>query len=178
MTFPIFCAVHLIYGAVIAYLAKPRMMHDGEVLGWPLVATLTPVALISVPLGAVLTRYNGPWFFQGISLDEYMIQFERFHLAVILFVAACATLCTLAGKFFAIAFVSRDIPRYGLIPIGVGVLSIVLFVAFGFDHVLHPTADSSLPTHPTGVVSLAIALCLFASVLFVRARLSRPPSPQ
>lgn len=174
MTLPLYCGLHLVYGAVMAFAAERRMRSEGDVVGLPLVVTLLPVGLISAPMGAILARYTGPWFFQGLPLDAISIEFERFHLGVLIAVAVLAGVCTIAGNFAAIAFLSRESRRVALVPVVLGLG--IMFTAAVLDPrgLVQVAENRFLWTHPAGLCSLAVPLCLAAAWFYVRARLSMP----
>lgn len=176
MTFPLFCGLHLVYGAVMAFTAERRMRAEGEVLGLPLVVTLLPVALVSAPMGALLARFAGPWFFQGLPVEELTIEFERFHLGILITVGAAACFFTLAGNFAAIAFLSREARRVALVPVVLGLLVMTSAAILDPLGVLHVEAQRTLFTHPAGLFSLSIPLCLGAAYFYVKSRLSAPPA--
>jgi hypothetical protein len=176
MTLPLYAGLHLVYGAIMAFAAERRMRGEGEVLGWPLVVTLLPVALVSAPVGAILARFAGGWFFQGIDVTAFPIEFERFHLGILVTVGALAALCTIIGNFAAIAFLSRESRRVALVPVflGIGIMCTAALVdPMG---ILEVRPDTPIFSHPAGLCSLAIPLCLAAAYFFVRARLSTPPA--
>src|SRR5690349_21483197 len=108
MTLPLFLAAHLVYGMGMGMLILPRLKAEGEVIGVPLLLSLTPVAAITAPLGTILLRYAGGWFLHGALHGQGSIAYERFHLGLMLLVAAGAVGATLAGLFGYIAAITRD----------------------------------------------------------------------
>ena len=183
MTLPIFLAVHLAYGALMAHVLMRRMRAEGEVLGIPLVVTLLPVGLLSAPLGTVLLRYAGGWFLHGALTGDGSIPYERFHLGLMLLVGVLAAACTVGGMFAVIAAVSRDRVKLGLAPFAVaGVIALVTIIADGADIVhVRGTNGRWLFLHPAGLVSLGVVAVLVAAVLYARARtatvMPRPVAP-
>ena len=176
MTFPLFCGLHLVYGAIMAFAAERRMRAEGDVLGLPLVITLVPVALVSAPLGAILARFAAPWFFQGLPVTELAIEYERFHLGILVAVGTAAALCTLLVNFAAIASLSRDSRRVALVPVVAGLGIMCTTAIIDPMGIIRVEAESLLFTHPAGLLSLAIPLCLAAAYFVVRARLSTAPA--
>ena len=175
MTLPLYAGLHLVYGAVMAFASERRMRAEGEVLGWPLVVTLLPVALVSAPVGAVLARFAGEWFFQGINVGAFPIEFERFHLGVLVTVGAIAALCTIVGNFAAIAFLSREARRAALVPVFVGLGIMCTAALIDPMGILEVRPRTPIFSHPAGLCSLAVPLCLAGAYLFARARLSTAP---
>jgi hypothetical protein len=173
MTFPIFCAVHLVYGVLMAHVLRKRMMSEGEVLGVPLLWTLAPVGLVSAPCGALLLRFSGRWFLHGMMQQDGAIAFERFHLGLMFVVGLSAGMATITGMFFALALSSRDRKRLAWAPVGAAAL--IVLVAVGADPAgtLH-VGGRTIFTHPAGLVSLACVLVLFAAWAYARRRLSKP----
>jgi CBS domain-containing protein len=176
MTLPILFAVHLVYGALMAFIMERRMRSEGEVLGLPLVLALLPVAVVSTPMSAVLVRWSAGWFLHGFTLGEASIAYERFHLGIIMGVGLLLGITTAGALVFAIALLSRDARRLALLPAALGGLLVALVLLLdGRGAVLVAGAGNKLVfLHPTGFVSLGIGLALFAACLFARARLSAP----
>lgn len=176
MTLPLFCALHLVYGALMARVTLPRMQSEGEVLGLPFVVSLVPVGLISAPLGAALARYVPAWFLQGVDFPGWLGPWERYHLVVLFAVGAAAFASTIAGSFITIAALARDRSGPALIPLVVaGMVAVATFLV-DTPGVVNVSAEQRLFEHPAGLLSLAVAVCLAAALSFSRARLSAPAS--
>jgi hypothetical protein len=176
VTFPLYLVAHLVYGALMAALFLPRMRVEGDVVGIPLVATLAPVGVLTAPLGAVLLRYTGGWFLHGVMIGDGSIEYERFHLGLMVLLGLLAGACTVGGMFYGIAVLSREKPKLAMLPYGLGVVVLVLVLALDAKDVIvvAGTSGRSLFLHPAGLVSLAIVSVLAASYLYARARLSEP----
>lgn len=174
MTLPLVLALHLAYGALMAYATERRMRAEGEVLGWPLVATLTPVALVSAPVVALLTRYLPHYFLQGVPFSSWEGAWERYHLALMFGAAASTFVFTLVGNFIAIASLARDVRKPALIPFAAAAATVVAVFVVDGRSVLEVSAGSPVHTHPAGLLSLAVLACLGAAYTFARARLARP----
>lgn len=175
MTFPIFCALHLAYGVLMAFAVFRRMRSEGEVLGVPLLFTLLPVGLVSAPVAAVQLRFAGGWFLHGALHGEGSIGFERFHLGLMFGTGLAAGLAAVAGMFFAVALLSRDRPRLAIAPVAVAVIAAGLTVALDPRGALIVTGTGkSVAQHPVGLVSLAAVLVLAAAWRFAVKRLSKP----
>lgn len=176
MTLPLLLALHLVYGVAMAFAMERRMRSEGEVLGLPLVLAMTPVAVVSTPLSAVLARWSAGWFFHGFFLGEGSVSYERFHLGIMMGIGVVEGLVAAAALVFTIAFLSRDARRLALAPVGLAAL-IALLVALldGKDaFVITGTGGATVLTHPAGIVSAAIVLGLVAAWFLARARLSAP----
>jgi hypothetical protein len=173
MTFSLFLALHLAYGGWMALILIRRMASEGAVLGIPLVVTFLPVALVSVPIAALLTRFAGPWFLQGLPVDKLAIPLERFHLGLLLAVGTLTVLSTLLGNFFTIIFISRDRPKPALVPLIVAGLTAVTIV-FVSGARLFDVAGRPLWMHPAGLLSLAVVACLVAATLWARGKGGEP----
>lgn len=176
MTFPIYCALHLAYGALMTFAVWRRMRSEGEVLGVPLLWTLLPVGLFSAPVGAVLLRFSGRWFLHGALHGDGAIGFERWHLGLMFAVGLAAGLSAVVGMFFAVAFLSRDRPRAALAPVAAAAVIAGLVVLFDPQgvFVVAGTGGRTVLTHPVGLVSLANVLVLAAAWAFAARRLSTP----
>ncbi len=185
MTLPIFLAVHLAFGALMAHVLMPRMRAEGEVLGVPLLYTLAPVGMITAPLGAVLLRYAGGWFVHGAVTGNGSIAYERFHLGLMILGGVLTAVVTVAGMFFAIAMLSRDRPRVARAPYYLAAFAALLTVVLdAVDVVIVPGSGGKwLFWHPAGLVSLAVLVVLGAAwrygtthvARFDVQTLSRPP---
>lgn len=185
MTLPIFLAVHLAYGAAMAHVLMRRMRAEGEVLGVPLLYTLAPVGMLTAPLGAVLLRYSGGWFVHGAVTGDGSIGYERFHLGLMIATGVLAGVVTVAGMFFVVAFLSRDMTRAARGPYYfAGFAALLTVVLDATDVAIIPgTGGRWLFMHPAGLVSLAVLAGLSAAYLYGKRRiapvlpqgLSRPP---
>ncbi len=173
MTFPIFCAIHLVYGVVMASAMRRRMMSEGEVLGVPLLWTLLPVGLVSAPCGALLLRFSGRWFLHGMMQQDGAIAFERYHLGLMFAVGLSAAMATICGMFFALALSSRDRKVLAWAPVGVAVVVVAAAVGVDPASTLN-VGEKTIFTHPAGLVSLACVLVLFATWAYAKRRLSKP----
>lgn len=169
MTVWMFLAVHVMYGALMARATVPRMLAEGAVLGAPLVVSLAPVALVSVPVGAMLSRFVGVYFLQGIPIEHDPIAFERFHLGVLLLVGLAVVGATILGHFFAVASASRDHRRVALLPVLFGALVIAVDIALDPRRVAF-IDDTPVVAHPVGLLTLAVVACLGAALLWGRAK--------
>ena len=178
VTLPIYLAVHLAYGAFMAQVFLRRMRSEDDVVGLPLVATLAPHAL-TAPLGAVLLRYAGGWFLHGSLHGDGSIGYERFHLGIMILVGVLGGLCTVAGLFVGVAFLSRDRPREALAPVAIAALVCIIVVVLDGRgvFVVSGTQGRLLFFHPAGLISAAIPLVLVASWALARARLAEPTGP-
>lgn len=176
MTLPLLLAVHLVYGVAMAFAMERRMRSEGEVLGLPLVLAMTPVAVVSTPLSAVLARWSSGWFFHGLFLGEASFSYERFHLGLMMAIGVVEGLTAAAALIFSIAVLSRDSRRLALAPVALAGLIVVLVgLLDGRDAVvIAGTGGEMVFTHPAGLVSSAIVLALVAAWLLARARLSSP----
>ncbi|MCC7070504.1 MAG: hypothetical protein IT383_04220 [Deltaproteobacteria bacterium] len=185
MTLPIFLALHLAWGALMAHLLMPRMRAEGVVLGVPLLYTLAPVGMVTAPLGAVLLRYAGGWYVHGAVTGNGSIAYERFHLGLLVLSGVLTALVTVGGMFFAIAMLSRDRPHLARAPYYVAAFAALLTVVLdAVDVVIVPGSGGKwLFWHPAGLVSLAVLVVLGAAWRFGKLRvapfevqgLSRPP---
>jgi hypothetical protein len=173
MTLPIFLCVHLAYGALMAFAMERRMRSEGEIVGFPLVWALVPVAFVSTPMSAVLVRYAGSWFLHGHLLDDGAISYERFQLGLMVGIGIAAGIMTAIGLVFAIAFLSRDARRAAIGPAVVAGLGILITLAVDARGVMVVRGtDATFVQHPAGLVGLGVLFALFAGWLFARARLS------
>lgn len=173
MTFPIFCAIHLLYGVAMAFAVFRRMRSEGDVLGVPLLFTLLPVGAVSAPAAAVLLRFAGGWFLHGALHEDRAILYERFHLGLMFAVGVAAGVSVVVGMFFAVAFLTRDRPRVAAAPIAVGLIAIALvFVLDGAD-VLR-VGERPVWLHPVALVSLVDVVALIGAWAWARKRLSAP----
>ncbi|MCP4503523.1 MAG: hypothetical protein GY822_26625 [Deltaproteobacteria bacterium] len=179
MTLSILLAVHLAYGALLAFTTFPRMRSEGEVLGWPLVFTLLPVGLASFPLSAVLLRYAGGWFLHGALIGEHRISFERFHLGFMFGVGALLVLATLAGNFLVVVFLSREKSKAARLPYALAFLVVfgTLIWQGAAAWTIHGTQGVRIWEHPAGLVSVANLLFLVAGWWWGKQKLSRPIDP-
>jgi hypothetical protein len=174
VTLPIYLALHVAYGALMSIASSRRMMHEQTVLGLPFVFTLAPVALVSVPVAAVLMRFTGEWFLHGALYASFPIETERFHLGLTLVVGAMVVLATVVGHFAAIMAVSREMTRLGFLPVVVAgaIVALTLWIAPRSFVELAP--GQALYAHPAALVSVSVPCCLIAAFLFLRARLATP----
>ncbi len=183
MTLPLFLAAHVIYGVVMAHVLIRRMRAEGEVIGVPLVVTVTPIGLVTAPLGAVLLRYAGGWFLHGWFIGDGNIAYERFQLGLMLLVMFLAGACTVGGMFAGVAALSRGNPKLAAAPAVLAGAAAVAIAVFDAPEVFHVRgADERLLfLHPAGLVSLAVIAALVAVVLYTRARVAnvmpRPLGP-
>lgn len=174
MNLLIFCALHFAYGAATAFAAAPRMRSEGEVLGWPLIVSLVPVALVSAPVSGILVRYAPSWLFSHLPWTQWTIEFERFHFAILLLIAALTALSMLAGNFLAIASLSRGVRRWAIFPFIAFVAVLAAGVIFSPNAIIYVEAERALWTHPVGVCLVATFFCLGSIWLFVKSRFSSP----
>jgi hypothetical protein len=176
MTLPIFLAVHLAYGVLMAFVMERRMRSEGEVLGLPLVFALVPVAFVSAPLSALLVRYAGGYFLHGAFIGTGSIDYERFQFGILLAVGFAGGLAAAIGLVFSIAVLSRDARRFALAPLLVSALTVIVTLVVDPTgvFVIAGTGGATILQHPVGLVSLGMLLALGAGFLFARARLSAP----
>jgi hypothetical protein len=179
MTLPLFLALHLVYGTVVGRVFFPRMRAEGEVLGPPLLWMLVPVAVISAPVAAVLTRWSSGWFFHGLFLGAHSAIYERFHFGLILATVLGAGIATVVGVLNVVVWASRERPvlsRSGIYLAGVvAMLTVAIDIRGVF--VVRGTGRW-LWLHPAGLLSVAVVVVLFAWVGICRARLAAVPEPQ
>lgn len=175
MTFPVFLCIHMLYGTLMAYTMERRMRSEGTVLSWPLLWTLLPVALVSTPLGAVLARWAGGWFFHGAFMGDNAIPYERYHLGLMLVVGLAVQAVTLAATCFCIGALSRDARAWARLPwfVAFAVLSLVFFLDAPHIFVVTGT-DQALWGHPAGFLSLGVLSALVLAWRYARLRLSEP----
>ena len=174
MNLLIFCSLHFAYGAAIAFAAAPRMRAEGVVLGWPLIVSLVPVALISTPISGILVRFAPNWFFSLLPWQNWTIEFERFHFGVLFFVASLVALSMLAGNFIAIASISRGVRRWALFPFGAFGLALLIALVLAPHELVYVEPERFLWTHPVGICLLATVICLVGIWIFVKSRFSAP----
>jgi len=179
MTLSVLLAVHVAYGALLAFTTWPRMRSEGEVLGWPLVLTLSPVVLGSFPLSSVMLRYAGGWFLHGLFLGDSRITFERFHLGLMFGVGVLLVLATLLGNFFVIAFLSREKESTAYAPFGLAAIAVIVVAIWQGSalYTVQGTSGRFVWQHPVGLVSVAILAFLFAGWWTGRRKLSAPLEP-
>ena len=65
MTFPFFLIAHILFGLGMGRIFERKFLSEGHILAPPLLWTLVPVTLMTAPLGMLLSRYAGGWFFHG-----------------------------------------------------------------------------------------------------------------
>jgi hypothetical protein len=180
MTLPLFLALHLVYGTLIARVLFPRMRFEGDVVGVPLLLALAPVALVSAPIGALLVRYAGGWFLHGLLMGDGAVAYERFHFGLLLLCGTLAAVFTLGGLCFIIATASRDRHEVRDVPLWIaGAITLVVFVFDGADVVrIAGTQGRHLWSHPVGLLSLVVVGVFWTWINVCRERFSaiaRPP---
>ncbi len=179
MTLPLFLALHLVYGTVIGQVFFPRMRAEGEVLGPPLLWMLVPVAVISAPVAAVLTRWSSGWFFHGLFVGELSASYERFHFGLILAAVLGAGAATVAGVLNVVIWASRERPALARAAFYVAGFIVMLTLALDVRGVFVVRGTGRwLWLHPAGLLSVAVVVVLFAWVSICRARLAAVPEPQ
>lgn len=175
MTFPVFLCVHMLYGTLMAYTMEKRMRSEGTVLSWPLLWTLLPVALVSTPLGAVLARWAGGWFFHGAFLGDNAIPYERYHLGLMMAVGLAVQAVTVVATCFSIGALSRDARMWARLPWLIALVLLSIVLVSDARHVFVVTGtDQALWGHPAGLLSLAVIGGLFMAWRYARRRLSEP----
>jgi hypothetical protein len=180
MTLPLFLALHLVYGTLIARVLFPRMRAEGEVVGIPLLLALAPIALFSAPVGALCVRYAGSWFLHGWLMGDGAVTYERFHFGLLLLCGALAAAFALAGLCFIVATASRDRHDVRNVPLWVaGGIALLVLVLDGGDVVRIPgTGGRHLWSHPVGLLSIFVVGAFWAWINVCRERFSaiaRPP---
>ena len=164
MTLPFYLMAHAVFGLAMGRVFEKRLLTEGEVLSPPMLWTLAPVAILTGPLGVVLTRYAGGWFFHGFFVGEGKILFERFHLGLAFLVLTSAALVSVGGMIFWAAMKSRD--RLRSIKWLLGAFAIVGFAlcVFEFEALfwIQGTDGSTVVSHPAGWLSVLIATILLA----------------
>jgi hypothetical protein len=180
MTLPLFLALHLVYGTVIARVLFPRMRAEGEVVGIPLLLALLPVGLLTAPLGALFVRYAGGWFLHGFFVGDGAVIYERFHLGILLAVGISAAACTVAGVFFIVATASRERHDVRDVPLWIaGVVTLAVLVMDGSDVLrIAGTQGRHVWSHPVGLLSLLVVAAFWTWINVCRERFSaiaRPP---
>jgi hypothetical protein len=178
MNFIVFCCLHFAYGAATAFAAAPRMRSEGVVLGWPLIVSIAPIALISTPVSGMFTRFAPQWFFAGVPLSAWTVEFERFHFGVLVLAGSLVALSMILGNFIAIASLSRNAKRWAAFPFVFSGVVILLSMVFFPAGIIFVEEGRPLWTHPVGLCLLATILCLLGSWIFVRSRFSSPVTIQ
>jgi hypothetical protein len=175
MTFPLYLAVHLVYGALMAWVMERRLRSEGEVLGVPLVVTLVPVAFVSAPVGAIFVRWAGGWFLHGAFLANGAYVYERFHLGIMIGVAFLAGVSTVFGMFVTIAFLSRESKALASIPFGLaGVVLLVFLILDGSALVSVRGSGEMVWSHPVGLLTVGQLAVLGGAIFLGSRHLSEP----
>jgi len=174
MTFPIFLAFHLAFGANMAFVTERRMRSTGEILGGPLIFTLAPVALISAPIGALSIRFAGRWFLHGAFLNGDAIVYERFQLGIMAGVALLAALCTVLGFVLTIAPLSRDHRKIALIPFAISTLVTILVITIEGQSWFKVSESEFYFSHPVFVLNLIVLTVFGLSTWIAKRFLSAP----
>ena len=164
MTFPFFLMAHILFGLGMGRVFERKFLSDGHILAPPLLWTLIPVTLVTAPLGMLLARYAGGWFFHGFFVGDGKIFFERFHLGIVVTVLLCAWCLTFCGLIFWPVMKSRAQERsVQWLKRGIVLMITTLLVV---DHQkifwIMGTEDKHLFNHPAGWVSI-IMLATFVS---------------
>lgn len=159
----------------MAYAMEKRMRHDGTVLALPLVWTLVPVALVSTPLGAVLARWAGGWFFHGAFLGDNAIPYERYHLGLMMGAGLAVILVTILATCFCVGALSRDARWVARLPMLLAVGSL-LFLIFrdGAGLFVITGTQQRVWSHPAGLLSLGVVVALVLAWRYARLRFSEP----
>lgn len=159
----------------MAYAMEKRMRSDGTVLAFPLLWTLLPVALVSTPLGAVLSRWAGGWFFHGAFMGDNAIAYERYHLGLMMGVGLAVQTVTLAAACFSIAALSRDARQLARLPgLLAGFGMFLLWWHEGPRMFVITGTEQGVWRHPAGFLSLGVVVALVAAWRYARWRLSEP----
>lgn len=175
MTFPVFLSIHMLYGTLMAYTMEKRMRSEGTVLSLPLLWTLLPVALVSTPLGAVLVRWAGGWFFHGAFMGENAIPYERYHLGLMMGVGLTVQAVTLLATCFSIGALSRDARMWARLPWLSALVLLAVVLVLDASHVFVVTGtDQALWGHPAGLLSLGVLSALVMAWRYAHRRLSKP----
>ncbi len=177
MTLPLFLALHLVYGTLIARVMFPRMRGEGEVLGPPLLIMLVPVAFVTAPIGTIFMRYSGGWFLHSLLVGEGSVAYERFHFGLLLAVIAGVAICTIGAILNVAIWASRNstkLANAGLWLAGAIVVATVTLDLRGIITV-PGTGGRHLWSHPVGLLSVAAVVVLFAWIAVAKKRFSAPP---
>ena len=156
---------HILFGLGMGRIFERKFLSDGHILAPPLLWTLVPVTLITAPLGMLLSRYAGGWFFHGFFVGEGKIFFERFHLGIVIAVLFCAWCLTFCGLILWPVMKSRAQERsVQWLKNGIFVLmaAVLLFDYRNIFWILG-TEEKHLFNHPAGWLSFLIVLTLGGS---------------
>ena len=178
MTLPLFLALHLLYGTLVARVMFPRMRAEGEVLGPPLLIMLVPVAFVTAPIGTIFMRYSGGWFLHGLLLGSSgSIAYERFHFGLLLAVIFGIAACTVGSIINVAVWASRDRPKLANAGLWLAALIALPTLALDFKDIVTivGTNGRHLWSHPVGLLSFAAVVVLFGWVAVIKARFAAPP---
>jgi hypothetical protein len=175
MTLPLVLALHVVYGAAMAYVFLPRLEREQELLGAPLLLVFAPVFLLSAPIAFVQLRYSGGWFLHGAFLGGNSIPYERFHVGYALAMLALIVVATAVAWIVSLFFLSRGRRRAAQLPFALAAIASVAIVALDGKNIVSiaGTQGRHLWSHPTGVPSLAMGLCLFGYGTLAKQRFAK-----
>jgi hypothetical protein len=175
MTLPLVLALHVVYGAAMAFVFLPRLEREQELLGAPLLLVFAPVFLLSAPIAFVQLRYSGGWFLHGAFLGGNSIPYERFHVGYALLMLLLIVVATGISWIVSLFFLSRGRPRAANMPLALAAVASIVVVAVDGKNIVSiaGTQGRHLWSHPTGVLSLAMALCLFGYGTLAKQRFSK-----
>lgn len=164
MTLPFFLMVHALFGLAMGRVFEAQLLKEGEILSPPLLQTAGPVTLVTGPLGIVLARYSGGWFFHGLFVGEGKVIFERYYLGWALLVMAAGLACSVGGFIYWAAMRSRNNDKaIKLLIIALGLFA-ALWTLLEFKNIFWVlgTQGTLLFFHPAGWISVSILLVLLA----------------
>ena len=162
----------MLYGVLMGCLFEKDLRREGAILGRPLMITLSPVLLLTAPLGLVLLRFSTGWFLHGFLVNESSIFFERFHLGLMLALVASAVLSTVGGLVHWVAFRSHDkiLTAWFAPSLAIMILITTLIVDPFSLFFLDAGQEQSIFLHHSGWISLGIILILLTVVSVVWRR--------
>lgn len=164
MTLPFYLMAHAIFGLAMGRVYEKRLLSEGEILSPPVLWTLAPVAVLTGPLGVLLARYAGGWFFHGFFVGDGKILFERFHLGLAFLVITSAALLSVGGMVFWAAMRSRNQLRGVKWLLSAFALIGLLLCILDFKEIfwIQGADGATLIDHPAGWLSLLVGGILLA----------------
>jgi hypothetical protein len=176
MTFPFFLMTHALFGFAMGRVFEKRFLADGHILAPSLLWTLAPVTLLTAPMGMLLARYSGGWFFHGFFVGEGKILFERFHLGLVIMVLFAVWLITFGGMLLWPVMKSRAQERsVKWLARGICILAGAM-VLFDYERIfwIMGAEGSHLLNHPAGWLSIIVLGTLLSWHHFVNKKFGTP----